>query len=247
MEFFAVGHRAVGVIAIGQEAVGVIAIGQLALGVVSIGQLSRGLFAVGQLAVGVRAYGQVAVALDRCGGMLAFGGRAVGMLPLSIVPRPKVEQLPVPVSLDAVRSGALANGWIRVTLHARDGDFTVRCDGAPLAVDFAESVRGTAYGYGLRDVEALIMVRGVEHVSVAAEHGYRAAPEYTTARTLACDAVVEVPPPWWRAVMRQESGELPLVLQRLRRSVKGVGLTRTRWPGPLGATMLTSTPAGGTI
>lgn len=208
MQFFAVGHRAVGVIAIGQEAVGVLAIGQLALGVVSIGQLSRGFFAVGQLAVGVRAYGQVAVGLDRCGGMLALGGRAVGMLPLSLWPRAAVDKLPAVSSLDAIRSGALANGWIRVTLHAHDGDFTVRHDGVALAVEFSEAVRGMAYGYGLRDVEALIMVRGTQHVDMntSAEHGYRAAPEYTTTRSLACDAVVEVPPPWWRKASAAELG-----------------------------------------
>ncbi len=51
--FFAVGHRAVGVVAIGRLAAGLVAVGQASIGMVAIGQAALGAVAVGQLALGL--------------------------------------------------------------------------------------------------------------------------------------------------------------------------------------------------
>lgn len=88
MKFFDVGIEAHGVIAIGQFATGIIAIGQVAVGIVAVGQLSRGVFVVGQLAAGVATLGQVTIGIVRAVGMIAVGGRAGGLMKVSVAPRP---------------------------------------------------------------------------------------------------------------------------------------------------------------
>lgn len=73
-------------IAIGQFATGVVAIGQIATGVIAIGQVARGVFAIGMVAFGLFSVGMASLGIGWAGGMLAIGGRAVGMLRLPLAP-----------------------------------------------------------------------------------------------------------------------------------------------------------------
>lgn len=69
--------------ALGNKAVGVVAGGFLSVGVVSFGLISAGLLALGTFSVGVLAFGALAAGLIAFGGAsagwLAFGGSACGM------------------------------------------------------------------------------------------------------------------------------------------------------------------------
>jgi hypothetical protein len=122
MEIIAVGQHAEGIFAFGQFATGVIAVGQVATGVIAIGQVARGVICIGQVAVGFGwGLGMLAVAPGKAIGMLSLGGRAKGLLPLSILPKPR-QYLPgvdVIPAADLLLRG-VANGWIAVRLD-RDG------------------------------------------------------------------------------------------------------------------------------
>jgi hypothetical protein len=122
MEIIAVGQHAEGIFAFGQFATGVVAVGQVATGVIAIGQVARGVICVGQVAVGFGwGLGMLAVAPGKVIGMLAVGGRAKGLLPLSILPKPRqflpgVDVIP---AADLLLRGT-QNGWVSVRLD-RDG------------------------------------------------------------------------------------------------------------------------------
>lgn len=122
MEIIAVGQHAQGIFAFGQFATGVVAVGQVATGVIAIGQVARGVIAIGQVSVSLGwGLGMLAVSPGRAIGMLAIGGRASGMLGLSVLPKPR-QYLP---GVDVIPSDALflrgvQNGWIAARLD-RDG------------------------------------------------------------------------------------------------------------------------------
>lgn len=160
-----------GVFAVGQLAVGVFAFGQMALGVVAVGQVARGVFALGQLAIGFVAFGQASLGVLWAGGMVAVGGRGIGLclkvLPKVVVERFERPQLPPLNTLQDVL--AEGRGWVL----ARIKDRGLHVDGAPL--DFAMSPeadeqleRAAAQGHN----HACLTLRREEQV-VGQDVGYR--------------------------------------------------------------------------
>lgn len=150
-----------GIIAVGHMATGVIAFGQFATGVIAVGQLARGVVAVGQLALGVVTVGQLGGGLVRTWSMLAVGGRASGLLKLSVIPRP-AERVETPtVSAMAVARGGLSGGWLRLTARPGHGGFTWTEDGVPLTVPVSVPHGVSAALKGVhRDTEFLVKVTG---------------------------------------------------------------------------------------
>lgn len=122
MEILSVGQHAEGIFAFGQFATGVIAFGQFATGVIAIGQVARGVVCIGQVSISlVWGLGMLSASPGKAIGMLALGGRGVGMLGLSVLPKPRQYLPGVDVSPAARllwRAGR--EGWIAVRLD-RDG------------------------------------------------------------------------------------------------------------------------------
>jgi hypothetical protein len=201
MKVFDAGQQAVGVIAIGQFATGVIAIGQVATGVVAIGQVARGFVAVGQLAVGVWSLGMGSLGAVSTIGMLGIGGRARGLLALSLVPRRKKREdpdAPVPVTLGDIEAGAVANGWIPTrVVRGPDGAPALVYEGQPLAVLWEGTTFKVAQGIldnpndPTRPVFAQLEVR--TRPAAGDDGGYRDAARMEA--VLVCTAMREPPRP----------------------------------------------------
>ncbi len=121
MEIISVGQHAEGIFAFGQFATGVVAVGQVATGVIAIGQVARGVVCVGQVSVSlVWGLGMLSVSPGKAIGMLALGGRGVGLLGISVLPKPRQYFPGVDVTPAARLLVLQREGWIAVQLD-RDG------------------------------------------------------------------------------------------------------------------------------
>ncbi|MEI8254061.1 MAG: hypothetical protein WCJ30_00145 [Deltaproteobacteria bacterium] len=122
MEIISVGQHAEGIFAFGQFATGVVAVGQVATGIIAIGQVARGVVCVGQVSISLGwGLGMLSVSPGKAIGMLALGGRGVGLLGISVLPKPR-QYLPGVDVTPAARllAGTLREAWIAVRLD-RDG------------------------------------------------------------------------------------------------------------------------------
>jgi hypothetical protein len=173
--FIAIGGHAEGVIALGQVATGLVAVGQMATGVVAVGQLARGCFVLGQGAIGFIALGQGAVGVFSATGMLGIGGRAKGMLALSLWPAPLgPPAITDVVSLAALRAGEASEGWVAATFEPAEGGFEPRVviDGA-VQPDLPVSSALLAERPASAPTQGWLWIRRAEQVVAGAEQGFR--------------------------------------------------------------------------